>query len=57
MLLAGPGANFLFAIVAFWLLFQMGVPGLRPMVGEVRPDTPAATYSRCQSASWRSACR
>lgn len=42
MLLAGPGANFLFAIAAFWLLFQMGVPGLRPVVGEVRPETPAA---------------
>ena len=42
MLLAGPGANFLFALVAFWVLFQAGVPGLRPVVGEVRPGTPAA---------------
>lgn len=42
MLLAGPGANFAFALVAFWVLFQLGVPGLRPVVGEVRPGTPAA---------------
>ncbi|MFM7065648.1 MAG: RIP metalloprotease RseP [Gammaproteobacteria bacterium] len=43
MLLAGPGANFLFAIVAFWGLFQLGVPGLRPVVGEVTLGSPAAT--------------
>ena len=42
MLLAGPGANFLFALVAFWGLFQLGVPGLRPVVGEVVLGSPAA---------------
>lgn len=42
MLLAGPGCNFLFAIVAFWLLFLLGVPGLKPVVGDVTVDTPAA---------------
>jgi regulator of sigma E protease len=35
VLLAGPGFNFLFAIVAFWLVFMNGVPGLKPVVGEV----------------------
>jgi regulator of sigma E protease len=35
VLLAGPGFNFLFAIVAFWLLFMHGVPGLKPVIGEV----------------------
>jgi len=35
VLLAGPGFNFLFAIVAFWLLFMNGVPGLKPVIGEV----------------------
>lgn len=39
VLLAGPFANFLFAIVAYWLLFMQGVPGLKPVVGEVEPDT------------------
>ncbi len=35
VLLAGPGFNFLFAILAFWLVFLNGVPGLKPVVGEV----------------------
>ncbi len=42
MLLAGPGANLLFALLAFWVLFQAGVPGLRPVVGEVRAGAAAA---------------
>ncbi len=42
VLLAGPGANFLFAIVAYWLLFMHGVPGLKPVVGEVAPDSFAS---------------
>lgn len=42
VLLAGPGANFLFAIVAYWLLFLQGVPGLKPVVGEVARGTLAA---------------
>lgn len=40
---AGPGANFLFAIVALALLLATaGRPVLLPVVGEVRDDTPAA---------------
>jgi len=42
VLLAGPGANFLFAIVAYWLLFLQGVPGLKPLVGDVVPGSYAA---------------
>ncbi len=42
VLLAGPGANFLFAIFAYWLLFMQGVPGLKPVIGEVAPDSYAA---------------
>jgi regulator of sigma E protease len=41
VLLAGPGANFLFAIFAYWLLFMQGVPGLKPVIGEVTPDSYA----------------
>ena len=37
VLLAGPGFNFLFAIVAYWVLFVSGVPTLKPAVGEVSP--------------------
>ena len=40
---AGPGANFVFAIVALALLLvTAGRPVLLPVVGEVRDDTPAA---------------
>ncbi len=42
VLLAGPGANFLFAILAYWILFMQGIPGLKPVVGEVAPDSYAA---------------
>jgi regulator of sigma E protease len=42
VLLAGPGFNFLFAIVAYWALFVAGVPTAVPAVGEVRPDSYAA---------------
>ncbi len=39
---AGPIFNFLFAIVAYMLMFMVGVTGLQPTVGEVVADSPAA---------------
>ena len=42
VLVAGAGANFLFAIAAFWVLYMSGVPGLRPVVGDVKPGSIAA---------------
>ncbi|MGK2960344.1 MAG: sigma E protease regulator RseP [Candidatus Malihini olakiniferum] len=39
---AGPIANFLFAVVAYWLVFIIGVPGVRPVVGEIVPNSIAA---------------
>ncbi|WP_417346080.1 sigma E protease regulator RseP [Ferrimonas sp.] len=39
---AGPLANFAFAIFAFYVMFLMGVPTVRPVVGEVAPSTIAA---------------
>lgn len=41
VLLAGPGFNFLFAIVAYWLMFVTGVPGLKPYIGEVTSGSVA----------------
>ncbi|NBB94054.1 MAG: RIP metalloprotease RseP [Gammaproteobacteria bacterium] len=32
---AGPVFNFIFAIAAFWLMFLVGIPETRPVVGEV----------------------
>ncbi len=40
---AGPIFNFLFAIVAYWLMFVLGVTGVKPLIGEVKQDTPAYT--------------
>lgn len=39
---AGPLFNFLFAVLAYWLMFLIGVSGLRPLVGEVDPGSLAA---------------
>ena len=39
---AGPAANLLFAVFAYWLMFINGVPGLKPIVGEIEHNTPAA---------------
>jgi regulator of sigma E protease len=43
VLVAGAGANFLFAIVAFWILYMNGMPGLKPVLGEVKAGSLAAT--------------
>ncbi|MDN3525195.1 sigma E protease regulator RseP [Halomonas sabkhae] len=39
---AGPVANFLLALVAYWALFVAGTTAVAPVVGEVTPDSPAA---------------
>jgi regulator of sigma E protease len=43
VLLAGPFFNFLFAFLAYWILFINGVPTMKPAVGEVSEGTYAAT--------------
>ena len=42
VVVAGPLANLLLAIILYWILFMHGVPGLKPLLGEVAPQTPAA---------------
>jgi regulator of sigma E protease len=39
---AGPVANFLFALVAYAVMFMIGVPGLKPVIGDVDPGSAAA---------------
>lgn len=39
---AGPIFNFLFAIVALWLMFVIGSNALVPVIGKVSENTPAA---------------
>ena len=38
---AGPIANFLLAIVVYWILFSVGVTGVIPKLGEIDPDAMA----------------
>ena len=39
---AGPLANFLLAFILSFLTFVIGISGVRPVIGEVRPDSVAA---------------
>jgi len=39
---AGPFANFAFAILAFYLMFLIGVPSVKPIVGSISVDSIAA---------------
>jgi len=38
---AGPLANFALAVLAFWLLFMIGVPGVAPVIGSIEPNSIA----------------
>lgn len=40
---AGPIANFLFAIVAFYLMFLIGMTSVKPVIGSINADSIAAT--------------
>jgi len=42
IVLAGPAANFIAAILIYWALFVYGIPGLIPVLGEPPPGTAAA---------------
>src|SRR5262245_3487966 len=42
VLLAGPAFNFLFAILAYWLMFVTGIQALKPFVASVEPGSIAA---------------
>ena len=42
VLAAGPGFNFVFAIMAYWLMFVTGVPSLKAFVGDISPGSTAA---------------
>jgi regulator of sigma E protease len=42
IVVAGPLFNFLFAIFAYWAIFMSGDSGLRPIVGDVEPQSIAA---------------
>lgn len=39
---AGPIANLLFAVLAYWILLVVGVSGIKPIIDDVRPASIAA---------------
>lgn len=42
IVLAGPMFNFLFAILAYWIMYMVGLTGIRPVVGTVEPASIAS---------------
>jgi regulator of sigma E protease len=42
IVVAGPTANFLLAVLLYWFLFVYGVPGIRPVVAEPPAESAAA---------------
>ena len=45
IVLAGPVSNLFLAVLLYWALFIYGVPGIKPILGEVPLSTPAASAS------------
>ena len=39
---AGPVFNFIFAVLAFWIMYMIGVQGVAPIIGDVKVDSVAA---------------
>ncbi len=42
IVLAGPVANLILAVLLYWLIFIVGITGIAPIVGEPLAETPAA---------------
>ena len=42
VLAAGPAFNLIFAVLAYWVIFIVGVPGIRPIVGDIAAGSYAA---------------
>lgn len=45
IVVAGPIANLLLAILLYWILFMSGIPGMKPLLGSVPDKSPAAQAS------------
>lgn len=42
VVIAGPMANFILAILAYWLVMMIGISGVAPLIGPVQENSPAA---------------
>ena len=45
IILAGPIANFLLALIIYWIIFQIGVVRYPVVIDKILPNTPAATIN------------
>jgi regulator of sigma E protease len=43
IVMAGPVANLILAVLLYWVLFMHGIQGLRPVLGDIPPATAAAS--------------
>ena len=50
ILAAGPLANLLFAVLAYWVMFVIGIPGVRPIIGNIEKNS-AAEFAQLMSGS------
>lgn len=41
IIIAGPAFNIIFAILAYWVVFMLGLTSLAPIIGDVPKDSPA----------------
>ncbi len=41
IVVAGPLFNFIFAVLAYWFMFMIGIAGTIPLIGEVKPNSIA----------------
>ena len=39
---AGPAANLILAVLLYWVVFMAGVTGIKPILGDIPQDSPAA---------------
>ena len=42
IIFAGPGVNFIFAVFALWLMFLIGLQTVKPVIGNIEPESIAA---------------
>jgi len=54
VVLAGPIANLLLATLVYWVLFVAGMPGVKPVLGDAAPGTPAAAAGLANGETVRS---
>ena len=42
IVLAGPAFNLVLAVLLYWVLFVHGIPGMKPVLGPIKPDSAVA---------------